>query len=474
MKLVLFNSLTKKEDELDLTEKKKITIYLCGPTVYDHLHVGNMRSIILFDLLRRLLESLGKEIEYVNNITDIDDKIINKSKELGKSEREVADGYVDAFFLVLSCFNIKTERTTFVRVTDYLEEIKIFIKRLEEKGITYEDNGDILFNLKKTDEWEYGKLSGQKIANLQQKNTNLKKPSRVYDFALWKKTTEGKKWESEWGLGRPGWHTECVVFIDKIFNHRTIDIHGGGIDLQFPHHENERVQYLVANGRELSNIWLHIAHIHWKKEKMSKSLGNVIYAKDFHRKYGANVLRYIIFSSHYKQTINLNDSLINNSLNYLKRLVKLLKRLKVFCYLNAIKLKEIKKTLVFEEKNEKKESFYGFNGDFRDSVINVLLKDLDTAGVFFYLEKLVVFLNKKINNKKYVNNGEEGKEFLLVIYDYIWLLDLLGMSFSISLEAEYSEQEKSLIDNWIILMKEKRFLEADKYRNELIKGGVLP
>lgn len=456
MKLKLFNSLTRSWSVINLIKEKRLNIYLCGPTVYDHVHVGNLRSIIIFDLLGRLLRYLEIGVDYVNNITDIDDKIIDKSKKLEKSEEQIADKYTKAFFSVLSLFNVDTDKTIFPQVTNYLEEIKAFIEKMEKKGLTYEKNGDVLFCLERVSELNYGKLSNQKIEKLQRKNTHLQKPSNVNDFVLWKKTKEGKKWDSRWGQGRPGWHTECVVFIDKLFQHQTINIHGGGVDLLFPHHENERIQFLSTNDRELSDIWLHIAHIFWEKEKMSKSLGNVVYAKDFYEKYGSNALRYIIFSSHYQQTINLSDSLINNSLNYLERLLRFLKRLKLSCYLKKIKIEK-------EEVTTKKSS------DIRESVIISLLDNLDTAKVFFYLEKLVVFLNKE-TSKQNVNFNL----FFSAVSDFFWVLNLLGLDFPISLEEEYSTREKFLIDNWVYFRERRKFLEADSLRNELIKEEILP
>lgn len=448
--------MTKKKGEINLDKKESLNIYLCGPTVYDHVHVGNLRSIILFDLLRNLLNYLGVKTNWVNNITDIDDKIIGKSQELNRSEKEVSDEYTRAFFSVLSCFRISLKDIIFPRVTDYLEEIKAFIEKMEKKNLTYENNEDVLFDLGKINEQEYGRLSGQKTGNLKRKNFHLKKPEEVSDFVLWKKTEKGKKWDSKWGLGRPGWHTECVVFIDKLFGGNTINIHGGGIDLLFPHHENERIQFLAVNGKELSDIWLHVAHIFWEKEKMSKSLKNVIYAKDFYEKYGSNVLRYIIFSSHYKQTINLSVTLIENGLNYLERLSRFLKRLKLFCYLRKI--------AILEEKVAAEE-----NSEVRKAIIKVLLDNLGTAEVIYFLEELVVVLNKEMSSQ-----NVDAYHFSKVAADCLWILNLLGMDFPFLLDNEYNEQEKTLIDSWIFFQKERQFLRADEIRNELNIKGILP
>ena len=279
-------------------------MYVCGPTVYDDIHIGNARPVIFFDVVRRYFESKNYQVDYVSNITDVDDKIINKAQELGVSELEIAKQYYQHYQQVCQALNIKKLQST-PKVTENMPQIINFINTLIEKGVAYEVAGDVYFKIKKVA--EYGKLSGKKIADLiagVRVETNVQKADPL-DFTLWKKTNTGITWDSPWGAGRPGWHTECVVMIEEAFNGK-IDFHGGGADLQFPHHENEIAQSIVAFNHPIANNWLHVGHLSLDGEKMSKSLGNSIYVKDLLALYDANVFRLAILSTHYRQPINFS------------------------------------------------------------------------------------------------------------------------------------------------------------------------
>ncbi|KLL02344.1 MAG: cysteinyl-tRNA synthetase [Mycoplasmataceae bacterium RC_NB112A] len=445
MELHLFNSLQKKITKLNLQTGQIINIYLCGPTVYDHIHLGNLRPVIIFDILHRLLLHLNIKVNYIQNITDIDDKIITKAQKERKNEKTVSQHYTKAYLTNLVNYKVLLP-TSLPRVTDFIIPIQNFITELEKKGAAYSRTGGVFFRIENYP--EYGRLSGQNLTKLKENTRETiaqnNKESK-HDFALWKKTKNGLVWNSPWGEGRPGWHTECAVFIQEFFAAKTIDIHGGGNDLLFPHHENERIQYLAHNNRELSKVWLHVAHLHWKKQKMSKSLGNVILAKNFAQKYGTNVLRYLILSSPYRQVINLSEDLIQQAINYLKKIENLLKRLNFYLYTGKIGV-------------EKKPSHSNQN------VINCLLNDLDTPQVLFWLEKIRVVLNKKITQK------ENNLDFKNTLADLFFIFDLCGFNFEMQ---PYNLKTKLLIQKWQKLVQNKQYLQADQVRNELIKNNII-
>ena len=442
MKLQLFNSLENRITEIDLRQGQTINIYLCGPTVYDHVHIGNLRSVIVFDVLHRLLLKLGVKVNYVQNITDIDDKIIAKAQKEKKSEKKISEHYTKAYFVNLVRYNILFP-TYSPRVTNYITEIQDFINHLLKKGTAYQKNGEVFFRIEENN--EYGKLSGQDLKKLKGnfRETNLTNKEDNKDFVLWKKTEVGITWDSPWGKGRPGWHTECVVLIQKFFNGKEIDIHGGGNDLLFPHHENERIQYLAHNNSEVSNIWLHIAHINWKAEKMSKSIGNVISAKYFYQKYGTNVFRYLVLNTHHNQVINFGEGLIQQAIDYVQKIENLLKRLNLYLYLNQISIKK-------KEKDEE--------------VIWCLLNNLNTTKAFFFLEETITFLNKSIDKRKI------DEILCKKISNFYFILDILGFNFVL---PNYNFGVKLLIREWQELQRNNKYLEADKIRNKLQKLNIL-
>ena len=439
MELQLFNSLENRITKIKLQPGQTITIYLCGPTVYDHIHVGNLRSVIIFDILHRLLLNLNIKVNYVQNITDIDDKIIAKAQQEKKSEKKISDHYTKSYLANLVRYNILFP-THLPKVTNYIPQIQEFISNLLEKGVAYQQKGEILFGVKKNK--EYGKLSGQNLEKLKVnvRGVNQANKEDNKDFVLWKKTTTGITWESPWGAGRPGWHTECSVFINEFFRGQTIDIHGGGNDLLFPHHENERIQYLTHNNQELSKIWLHIAHINWGKEKMSKSLGNVILAKHFYQKYSANTLRYLILNSPYNQVINLSKELIQQATDYIQKIKNLLKKLNFYLYIEKIE--------ITPQEAPKKEE-----------LINGLLNNLNTIKVLFFLEQTINSLNKSIDKKE-----SDSKELQKMVDDFYFILDLLGFKFDF---IPYNFATKLLIKQWQDLRERSDYDQADLIRRKL-------
>ncbi|WP_374958957.1 cysteine--tRNA ligase [Mycoplasma sp. 'Moose RK'] len=293
--------------------KENLNLYLCGPTVYNDVHIGNLRPIIVFDFLISIWEFFGQKVNFLHNITDIDDKIIEKSINLQINEAELANNYFQEYLKILEKFNVKSP-TKIIKITDAIDKIINYISLLEKKGATYFDNrGDLIFDTSKFK--DYGSISSQKIEFLLQNNTNRRSEN---DFVLWKKTTRGQLFESPFGKGRPGWHTECAALIFDYFKGEQIDIHGGGQDLIFPHHENENAQHFILRGEELAKKWLRVGIINLNGKKMSKSEGNIFLAKDFCKKNNPDVLRNIFLTTNLKSPIDLTEKLLENHRNIIK------------------------------------------------------------------------------------------------------------------------------------------------------------
>ena len=308
---------TKQDQKLG----KDINLYVCGPTVYDSPHIGNMRPVVIFDIFNRVA-SRKSNINYVHNITDIDDKIINKSQELNVSEKDISNKYANEYYELLDLMNI-VKPDHMPKVTQYMHEIIHFIKELIEDGLAYESNGSVYFSVNK---WEkYGEKANLSLDQLEDKEKNSDKQNSK-DFSLWKSTKTGVKFKSPWGEGRPGWHTECAFFIKKFFGNEGVTVHGGGIDLRFPHHVNEMAQYEANTGKELSKNWIYVGHINFDSKKMSKSLGNIFLAKDFIDKYGTDILRMVLISKYYAKPIDLTDLVIKNAKNSLEKIKNSLKK----------------------------------------------------------------------------------------------------------------------------------------------------
>jgi len=448
MKLFLFDSLTNQINCLVIVPQQKINLYLCGPTVYDHIHLGNLRPIMVFDVLHRLLLTLGLKVNYVHNITDIDDKIIEKAQKEKKTEQAITNHYSKVYFQNLYNTNILSP-TFLPKVTNHILQIQDFISKLQEKKVAYQQGKNVLFSLK--NQVSYGQLSKQNLTKLitEPKAILSHQKKDFKDFYLWKETSEGITWSSPWGKGRPGWHTECVSFIQNFFAGETIDIHGGGKDLLFPHHENERIQYLAYNNQELSRIWLHINHINWKEEKMSKSLGNVILAKHFVKKYGANIVRHLILSSNFQQEIKLSENLIEQSVNYVAKLENLFKRLRFYFYLAKISIPN----------GDSKNIFL-----YKEKVMQTLSNNLNTAKCFYFLDEIIGNLNR------FIDKNRKDKEFFISVNDLSFVLEILGFKFDLS---SYNLSVKVLLKQWEIEQLNKNYAKADKIREQLQKIKIL-
>ncbi|AGR40727.1 cysteine--tRNA ligase [Spiroplasma taiwanense] len=441
----LYDSLT---TELKMIDVPKVCIYTCGPTVYDYIHIGNARPLILTDLIIKYLEHREIKYKYLLNITDIDDKIIKKSMEMNISEENLSQKYTKAFLEDLEALNI-TKPTDIIPISSKINEILKFINELIEKDYAYEIKGNVYFNIAR---WEkkYGNLSKQNINQLEignrvEEDLNKKNPQ---DFVLWKKTSEGKKWLSKWSLGRPGWHTECALLIDNYFK-APIDIHVGGIDLKFPHHENERIQYLAKNLRELSTVWLHNGHVSLENTKMSKSLNNTILVRDFINDYGINVLRYIFLNSNYKQPLNITKELILQSSEWVEKVDNLLRTINWLTKIGEVILTN--KTPIDDNFNSHK-YITRFRAFIKD--------DLNTPLIISLINEMTKNINKQLKNK-------------MVDLTYIKLLTLLkilGFSFEI---PNLSKNDVEMIRKWNELKLAKNFTKADKIREILKKGKII-
>ncbi|MDP8322988.1 MAG: cysteine--tRNA ligase [Candidatus Stygibacter australis] len=320
----IYNTMTRKKEEFIPVEAGKVKMYDCGPTVYNYFHIGNARNLLVFDVIRRYFQFKGFEVTYVQNITDIDDKIIAQAIAEGISTGDVTAKYITAFMEDLDKLDILKPDFQ-PKATQYIGKMIAFIRSLEEKGMAYESEGDVYFAVEKFK--DYGKLSGRKLQDLRvgariEENAQKRSP---FDFTLWKKAKPGEpKWKSPWGEGRPGWHTECVVMSRDLLGD-TFDIHGGGNDLVFPHHENEIAQGETEAGHPYVNYWLHNGFLNIEGEKMSKSAGNFFLARDILQKYSAEAIRYFFLSKHYRSPIDFNEEIVKQSQAAINNLYNTLK-----------------------------------------------------------------------------------------------------------------------------------------------------
>lgn len=445
----LFNTLTNKKEEFKPIEEGKVSIYICGPTVYNHAHIGNTRPMIVFDVLRRTFEYLGNDVTFVSNYTDVDDKIIKAAKAEGITEKELTDKYIKAYEDVRAGLNIE-DPTYKPRVTETMPEIIDFIQALIDKGYAYEVDGDVYFRVTKVK--EYGMLSGIKVEDLiagasdRTLSVDDKKKESTTDFALWKKTNEGIQFDTPWSKGRPGWHTECVVMINKLFKDGKIDIHGGGQDLKFPHHENEIAQSMAYNGHPIANYWMHNQMINIDGEKMSKSLGNVLWAKDLIVEFGCNVFKWLMLSTHYRNPLNMTDDVIAGVRKEVSKVENATKNASLYLQVNHVPAHDYKKETV-------------------DAMVTALEDDLNTSLALTQILDQVKVLNQVMRVRE--------KDDDVIATEYATLVkmgDVLGFLFE---GTKLSEEDIALYEEWNAYKKEKNFDEADRVRKELTERGIL-
>ena len=443
MGLMIYNSLTNKIEEFKTHEPGVVNMYVCGPTVYGYIHIGNARPVIFYDMLRNYLEYIGYKVNYASNVTDVDDKIIIKAQEQGVTEEEIAKKYEEAYFKNCDCLGSK--RPTFVpHATAYIKEMLDFIGKLVDKGYAYEKDGDVYFRIANLE--SYGILSNQVQDELQngvRKDVDTKKENPL-DFVLWKNTNVGIKWPSAYGPGRPGWHTECVCMIDKIFNHKMIDIHGGGMDLKFPHHENEIAQAKAMYGNSLASYWMHVGRLNLRGQKMSKSLGNVVLVNDFKTKEELMALRLLIVTQPYRNSISYDEDLLNQ---YKKEYDKFTR-----AYKNAMLALDYNKYESNEVEIKDKEAF-----------INYMNQDLNCQNVMSLANSLL----KELNGAIRTNNLELVAKKANMIKQ---IMDVFGVDLPYN---RLTDETRALYLAWNEAKALKNFEEADKIRVKLSEAGVI-
>lgn len=444
----IFNTLTRTKDELVPITPGEVKIYACGPTVYNYIHIGNARPLCVFDVLRRYLEWRGYKVNFVQNFTDIDDKLIKKANEEGITVPEVAERYIKEFWVDAKGLNVR-EATTHPRATENIDEIQRIISELVEKGYAYTAGGDVYFRSKKFD--QYGKLSHQPLEDLEAgariATDDIKEDPM--DFCLWKGAKPGEPyWESPWGDGRPGWHIECSAMAEKYLG-KTIDIHCGGLDLIFPHHENEIAQSECANGCDFAHYWMHNGFINVDNHKMSKSLGNFFTVRDVAEKYGYEPIRYLMISSQYRGPINYSIDIIEQGKNALERLYTCRNNID-FALQSAADGGEIPAFI-----EERKQEF-----------ITAMDDDLNTADALAAVFTLVRDINTTIANGA-------GKETLTACANaFDELTGVLGLVYNRKTEALDSEIEE-LIAKRTEARKARDFKTADQIRDQLKEMGII-
>lgn len=450
----LYNTLTRKKEEFIPIEEGKVKMYVCGPTVYNYIHIGNARPFIIFDTLRKYLEYRGNEVTYVQNFTDVDDKIIKRSHEEQITPEEVATKYINEYFVDADGLGIK-RADVHPKVTENVEEIIKFVKDLEEKGYAYEADGDVYFDTKKFE--DYGKLSKQNQDDLEagariQVNDKKRHPM---DFVLWKAKKEGEPgWESPWGEGRPGWHIECSVMSNRYLG-ETIDIHAGGQDLAFPHHENEIAQSEARSGKIFSNYWVHNGYININNEKMSKSLGNFFTVREIAEKYDLEIVRFFMLSAHYRNPVNFSDEMLAQAKAGLERMYNAKEKLE-FTIGN---LEE--SSMTNGEQNLIKE----LDG-YRVKFVNSMDDDLNTADAVSVIFELSKFINSNVNEN---SSLEFAQKCLDEFNELTSVLNIVNKKQDNMLDEEI----ENLIQKRTDAKKNKDFKLADDIRQELLDKGII-
>ncbi len=456
----IYNTLTKQKEEFKPIEPHKVRMYVCGPTVYNLIHIGNARPYIVFDTVRRYFESVGYEVNYVQNFTDVDDKIIKKANEEGRSTNEVVTQYIEETLKDVNNLNV-TPATHHPRVTEEMDRIIEMIKELIEKGYAYEINGTVYFDTAAFE--QYGKLSKKVLEELEAGRSErvalTEEKKNHMDFVLWKPKKEGEPyWESPWSNGRPGWHIECSAMAKRYLGD-TIDIHAGGEDLVFPHHENEIAQSECANGKEFAHYWMHNAFLNIDNKKMSKSLGNFKTLRDVGEMYGYDVVRFFMLNAHYRSPLNFSAELIESAKNSLER-IKNAKATLSF----ALEHSQIA-DLTEEEKALLKE-LDGFKARFHEHMED----DFNTADAISIIFELVKFANT------YAKEGASKPFVEAVLKLFNELTDILGLIYDRKGNNEdglSDEEIKEYIEKRTAAKKARDFAEADRIRDFLKDQGVL-
>lgn len=450
----VYNTLTKKKEEFKPLVPGEVKMYVCGPTVYNFFHIGNGRTFIVFDTIRRYFEYRGYKVDFVQNFTDIDDKMIKRANEENTTVKEVGDRYIKEYYE--DADNLNIERATVnPRATEYITQIIDFVKGLVDKGYAYEINGDVYFSTKKFE--GYGKLSGQNIEDLQSGariNIDERKQDPM-DFAIWKAQKPGEPaWQSPWGMGRPGWHIECSCMAKNILGD-TIDIHAGGSDLAFPHHENEIAQSEALTGKPFANYWLHSAFVNVNNQKMSKSLNNFLTARAALEKFDSDVIRFLMLSAHYRQQLNFSEELLLSAKASVERIYNAINNLENL-------LDEVKAESITDKEKEYLQSL----NKYKEKYIEKMDDDFNTADAITAIFDLI----KDININVTINSSKELITACLnLIRELGGPLGMLQKSTKVSLDDEIQK----LVDERQQARKDKNWALADKIRDDLKNRGIV-
>ena len=459
MSIQIYNTLTKRKEEFVPIKKGEVSFYLCGPTVYDYFHIGNARAWIVFDVIRRYLEYRGYNVKYVVNLTDVDDKIINRANEQGIHPNDIAEKYSEAFFE--DCRRLKIKDATHnPKATEHIKEMQDLILVLLEKGYAYELDGDVYFEVDNFS--EYGKLSGKRIDDLiagYRVEPNHRKRNPL-DFALWKRAKEGEIcWDSPWGKGRPGWHIECSAMSMKYLGNE-FDIHAGAEDLIFPHHENEIAQSSCATGGMFAHYWIHIGFLRIGREKMSKSLGNIYTAREILDEFSPESIRLFFMQKHYKSPIEFSKDVLSDAENAVQRLKRCYFKLK-----ELLRRNDVENNLSLSNNND-------IIKNIKKEIIDNMDNDFNSAGSVAKIFDLVKVVNEKIESKYSIS-----KE-INVLKDAKNVFDQINKFFDIiPITHEKSENTEKLLEILLNLRdelrKRKEYELADKIRSEIEKLGYI-
>ena len=450
----VYNTLTKKKEEFKPLVAGKVKMYVCGPTVYNFFHIGNGRTFIVFDTIRRYFEYRGYEVEFVQDFTDIDDKMIKRANEENTTVKEVGDKYIKEYYE--DADNLNIERATVnPRATEYITQIIDFVKGLVDKGFAYEVDGDVYFSTKKFG--DYGKLSGQNIEDLQSgaRISIDERKKDPMDFAIWKAQKPGEPaWKSPWGMGRPGWHIECSCMAKNILGD-TIDIHAGGSDLAFPHHENEIAQSEALTGKTFANYWLHSAFVNVNNQKMSKSLNNFLTARAALEKFDADVIRFLMLSAHYRQQLNFSEELLLSAKASVERIYNTIYNLENL-------LDEVRTTHITDEEKKYLQSL----NKYKEKYIEKMDDDFNTADAITAIFDLIkdVNINVNIDSSKELITG-----CLNLIRELGKPLGMLQKSTKVNLDDEIQK----LVNERQQARKNKNWALADKIRDDLKSRGIV-
>ena len=449
----VYNTLTRKKEELVSMAKDEIKIYVCGPTVYNFFHIGNARPFVVFDTLRRYLQYRGIHVTFVQNFTDVDDKIINKAKEEGIPAGEVSEKYIAEYYKDAAALNVMPA-DIHPKVTENMDEIIRFVAELIEKGFAYEVDGDVYFSTRAFK--DYGKLSRQNIEELESGARVMveEKKTDPLDFALWKARKEDSEiaWTSPWGMGRPGWHIECSTMARRYLGD-TIDIHAGGQDLTFPHHENEIAQSEAHNGKPFANYWMHNGYITINNEKMSKSKGNFFTVRDILQSYSGEVIRFFLLSGHYRSPINFNDELMEQAKNGLARMQTAKDTLEHLIRVNPS-----------NPTDDENNMLQGLTR-YKEQFIQAMEDDLNTADGLSAIFEMITAINTALKE------GASGGYASKALDQLMELCNILGL-LQHSADETVDEEVQQLINERQLARQNKDFARSDQIRDLLKERGI--